>query len=285
MIGVAISTTGDKHRMRFLETSVVHWLRLLPADSRVFVTVDGDEEAVARVVRALWTVVGGLEHKSSLAVYRVGQRLDGMSDEGRLGVAVNKNTGLELLMDAGRDEMFLCDDDTWPLSMEALRLHVNLGPHSMVCWGGHRWNGKQWTWPRGSLLYVEEHVVEKVGGLVEAFGPGGHEHVEWSRRIHQHGFGTSEFPAPRAYSEMRGMGARRYWHAEDMPRPGEPLGNTRRRKMGLTSVRRKDGDWEKIEKIMAEQDGNTAFVPFRATENGRTSATLCWSLDGYGGEK
>lgn len=267
--GVAISTTGDLHRLRLLHQSVKAWQAA--GVDHLFVTVDGDQDAVER---AAATVRG--------PVYQVGQPFAGMGPfidqrEGRLGVAVNKNTGLELLMKQDIDHLFLSDDDSWPLSPLALGLHTEAEtPHSMVNWGKHRLRTQPiaWGWPRGSVLYAHRTAVFKVGGMVEAFGPGGHEHVEWSRRIHQHGLTETPYPAPLEYSASRGMGARAFWHAEDMPFATEPRGNLISRRRHLTSVRRRDGDWEHIEKIMKEMDGRTDFVPYRSTENGRESATL-----------
>lgn len=284
MIGVAISTTGQEHRMGFLETTVREWDRVLPEDAAMFVTVDGDWSEVERVQAAVEPWTG--------SVFQVGQVGMGVPDrmryqDGRLGVAVNKNTGLELLMDnTGADHLFLCDDDTYPLNYDALASHVeNPSPHTMVCWGKHRLVGiaprheyAEWNWPRGVLLHAHRSVVEQVGGMDERFGPGGHEHVEWSRRIYQHGLTPAPFVSPTVYAtNERGpaMGAGRYWHCEDMPRKGEPLGNFRLRKRQTTSIVRTDGDWEKINAVMASRDGDTTFVPFRARDNGRASATLC----------
>lgn len=271
-IGVAISTTGDEHRLGLLVHSVAHWSDHTPLGASLFVTVDGDSEAVARVALAVEEWTG--------SVYQVGQPAPGMRPfigqrDGRLGVAVNKNTGLELLMDSGCDHLFLSDDDTWPLSPHALALHTDLDSlHSMVNWGRHRVNSNIWTWPRGAMLYTHRSAVEAAGGMVEAFGPGGHEHVEWSRRIHQRGLTPTMYPTPKAYEEVGSMGAARFWHAEDMQRRGEPRASAISRRRSLTSVRRLPGDWEHINQIMVEMDGRTDFVPYRARENGRSSATL-----------
>lgn len=261
----------------------------LPVGSPLFVTVDGDEDAYRRAVAA----VGGL----AATVVRVGQPSDGWSGgpfgvrDGRLGVAANKNTGIECMMNwLGEspyptvEHLFLSDDDSWPLSTDALTAHTSMGlPHSMVCWGMHRqqtvhWDGENhwafWKWPRGSVLYVERSVIVRCGGMREEFGPGGHEHVEWSRRIHQTFATPGLYPSPGSYADNRATGARRLWHCEDMQQKGEPLGNARIRRRRLTSVRRAPGDWEHIEKIMNEVDGDTSFVPFRAAGNGRLSATM-----------
>ena len=292
-VGVAISTTGDEHRFDTLLKCVTAWVRALDDADPLVVTVDGDVSAVFRVLTAL-----SVAHPE-VAVYQVGQPTDEIDAlktrlmrDGRLGVATNKNTGIELLMDAGVDHLFLSDDDTWPLSRVALELHIG-GVHSMVCWGKHRLqsvaddaNRAEWSWPRGVMLYTRREVVEVVGGMDERFGPGGHEHVEWSRRIYQNGFTPAPFITPRLYAtepaqgfaRTPGFGALNYWHCEDAPRPGEPLGNLRLRKRRFTSVRRVDGDWEHIEKIMAERDGDTSFVPYTASANGRASATLFQNL-------
>ncbi len=273
---VAISTTGDPHRLGFLARTVKGWAE--SGVDHLFVTVDGDQDACDRV----FDLVG-----LRADIYRVGQVV-GIPDrmryrEGRLGVAVNKNTGLELMMhNTDADHLFLSDDDIYPLSPMALDLHVsgNL-KHSMVCWGQHRfieimqdYQCASWNWPRGSMMYVTRRTVEQVGGMVEAFGPGGHEHVEWSRRIHQHGITPCEYPSPYIYATQRAMAAGGYWKAIDMPLPGEGIAGYQIRKDQITSVRRLPGDWEKIEQLMAEQDGSRIFVPYTGRGNGRASATL-----------
>lgn len=258
--GVAISTTGDEHRLRFLETSVQSWRRLLPEHAPVFVTVDGPPGAGAAVRDA----VGAGVH----VVHCDGPAPGRETREGHQGVAVNKNTGLELLIDAEIQHLFLCDDDTRPLSEAALVDHIEMGfGHSMVCWGAHRNPRKmrsyvKWRWPRGVMLYTHRSVVDRVGGMIEEFGPGGHEHVEWSRRIHQAGFTPAPYISPLAPAHVG-------WHSEDMPLPGETLADVSRRRETITSVRRVDGDWAKIEKVMAERDGDTTFVPFTSHANGR----------------
>lgn len=267
-IGVAVSTTGHEHRMGFLETCVRAWLDI---EVPPIVTVDGDQADVDRV----GALVGGM-----VPVYRVGQPERGSGR--RLGVAANKNTGIELLMEKDANHIFLCDDDTWPKNRTALNYHMSLGtkPHSMVNWGRHRAGAvdAEWKWPRGVLLYAHQKVIEQAGGMIEAFGLGGHEHVEWSRRIHQMGLTTTDFPAPPYMKFDNGLGAHRFWHAEDMPRFDrrriEPLGDLRQRRRNITSVERPGDYWENAEQIMRKMDGAPEFVPFRANENGRESATM-----------
>lgn len=305
-IGVAISTTGDEHRLGLLRKCVAAWDAALPLGAPLFVTVDGDEDACQRVVNAVRDWTG--------SVFRVGQPVamfgewrpeikDWVNGHSRRGVAVNKNTGLELLMDSVAHpevgHLFLSDDDTWPLYTASLDKHIELGQlHSMVCWGHHRLaqvstdidpdlRVADWTWPRGVLLYTHRSVVEKVGGMDERFGLGGHEHVEWSRRIHNAGLTPAPFLSPASYATRNALGAAALWHAEDMPRPGEPLGNLRARRKALTSVKTTEDDWKHIDQIMAEREGSAAFVDYHAASNGRASATLCVQdpSRGAGGEK
>lgn len=291
MIGVAISTTGQSHRMGFLETCVQEWVALLEESEYIAVTVDGSPEDAQRVVRAVGYLVD---------VFRIGQPREtrGRADESRLGVAANKNSGMELLMDScgprgfpDIEHLFLCDDDTYPLNRRAIDLHVESPlKHSMACWGRHRLDSvsgatAQWNWPRGVLLYAERSILVNVGGMDEAFGPGGHEHVEWSRRIFQAGHTPAPYCSPAEYAQHeRGpaMGAGRFWHAEDMPHKGEPLGNFRVRKRRHTSIKAEIRDWSKITEVMESRDGDTTFVPFRAGGNRRLSATLCSNLEGRG---
>lgn len=286
-IGVAISTTGDEHRMGFLETCVKMWLQCLPKHSHLFVTVDGDMNAAHRVAGAVGLWAPG--------IYRVGRPAypGDMDNQHRLGVAVNKNTGIELLMAAGVEHLFLSDDDCWPLMPQALDKHIELAqerliPHSMVCWGKSRLLLDDprpyavWSWPRGVMLYAQRWVVEGIGGMDERFGPGGHEHVEWSQRIHNAGLTPAPFISPVSYAlkGVSGNPATRadvLWECVDMRKPGEMPHEWDARKKRNTSIRRTSRDWKQIDRVMAERQGSADFVSFKAHENGRASATLCSS--------
>lgn len=276
-MGVAISTTGHEHRMGFLETCVRRWSRVLTSTASIFVTVDGSEDDLRRV-RAL---VG----KYTYGVYRVGQLEPGWGvgpiETGRLGVAANKNTGLELLMDqTGAEHLFLSDDDCYPKYPQSLTKHTDLGyGHSLVGWGksrldAERSNTVSWTWPRGVMLYMHRDVVRNVGGMIEEFGLGGNEHVEYSRRIHQAGYTPEPYISPLSYGTRNCQGAAAMWHCEDMAQPGEPHGTLGSRRRKITSITHKR-NWGEIHALMDERDGDTSFVPYRAAENGRASATLC----------
>lgn len=271
--------------MGFLETCVSAWRRVLPLGSVLVVTVDGSAADAQRVYD------GPFDKTKYGNVIRVGRpKFPGDMDANhRLGVAANKNTGIEYLMDAGMDHLFLCDDDTWPRSAEALIDHLHLGfPHSMVCWGKSRFprihavrprSYVEWAWPRGVLLYTHRLVIQTIGGMDERFGIGGHEHVEWSRRIHQAGFTPVPYisPASNAGFGRKGQvatGASVYWHAEDMPP-----------RRSITSIQRSPGDWDNAERVMASRDGDTSYVPYQAAENDRASATLVRNNPSQGAEE
>jgi hypothetical protein len=281
-VGVAISTTGQEHRLGFLETAARHWwtaLAPLGLPTTVFVTVDGSVEEFEQVMER---VCGFAE------VIRVGQPDVAGSTllrevNRRQGVAVNKNTGIEALMGRDVEHLFLSDDDTYPKFSQSITKHIDMGyPHSLVCWGKSRIdtlvtnpNYAAWTWPRGVMMYAHRSVVERVGGMDERFGaPGGHEHAEWSQRIHNAGLTPTPFGSPYSYVTRGGQGAAALWHAEDMPQPGEAHGSLGSRRRAITTMRRQPGDWTRINRIMEERKGSDAFVAYTAAENGRSSATL-----------
>lgn len=271
-IGVAVSTTGDLWRMGFLETSVRNWLKVLRSRRerpQLCVTVDGSLEAARRVREAV---------PNRVPVLMAGKGRP--EREGRQGVAVNKNTGISYLMGRSCAHLFLCDDDTYPLSPESLDLHIGgASMHSMVCWGPSRLEKinpdiSVWSWPRGVLLYTRATAVRTVGGMVEEFGPGGHEHVEWSTRMFMANLSPAVFCAPRQYGLINGKGARNYWHCEDMRRPDETPDQLGVRRQQITSVRRQEGDWEHIKALMASRrtlasGGSVQYVPYDEFENGR----------------
>lgn len=288
-IGVAISTTGQEHRIGTFVWGVRAWRETLPDAATVVVTVDGNIEDQHRVLRALRDAeVEGVE------VYRLN---DGF-EPARAGVAASKNTGIEILTDAGVEHLFLSDDDAWPMNGFAINKHIELATghgvlHSMVCWGSSRLEKREgywasWTWPRGVVLYAHRSVIETVGGMVEEFGSGGHEHAEWSRRIHANGLTPAPFVSPRSYAE-HGPGGRAtrasvLWACADMRRPGESAADFVVRKYDFTTLHRNGEESARINALLDSLEGSTAFVPYKASENGRPSATLCFSLTSRGAE-
>lgn len=292
LMGVAISTTGHEHRLEGLAQCAQAWREALPLGSVILVTVDGSEDDALRAMKA----VDGSAAKGHVGgnTYRVGQPDLEDPHQGRLGVAANKNTGIELLMGASVEHLFLCDDDTWPLYPPSLTKHTSLGwGHSMVCWGKSRLKQTtggiaEWSWPRGVMLYAHRSVIERVGGMVEEFGPGGHEHVEWSQRICNAGLTPAPFISPASYATRGGMGARVLWHADDMRRPAESGSAWTERKERSTTVPTRDADEStRITRLLRAWRESTDYVDFTASGNGRGSATLVRDVpsQGAGGEK
>lgn len=289
-VGVAISTTGDPHRMGFLETSLKNWVQHTASVVPIFVTVDGPESHA----NAVMDLVDRMSLPDRVRAIRVGPAtplwVGPFVREGRHGVAANKNTGLECLMDmSNAQHLFLSDDDMSPKTPLAIARHVLSSlDHSMVMWGRGRLDKKsvryersyaEWTWPRGVLLYATRPVVAFVGGMDERFGPGGHEHAEWSRRIHQNGLTPAPFVSPVAYSDDLCTGMNLLWHSEDYirRRRGE-------KQEDVTSIRREPRDWDMINKVMAERDGDTEYVSFRAHTNGREAGIILPTTPRLGAE-
>ncbi|QZE10547.1 glycosyltransferase [Mycobacterium phage ScoobyDoobyDoo] len=131
--------------------------------------------------------------------------------EENVGVARAKNKCIEMLMDAECDHLFLFDDDCWPISEVWYSRYIHGGePHLMYLFKDldPRRNGEKldtppttWSngrvyaqhWPRGCMMYLHYTVVERVGGMRPDFGRWGHEHVEYSWRIHNAGLTTAPF--------------------------------------------------------------------------------------------
>jgi GT2 family glycosyltransferase len=100
----------------------------------------------------------------------------------RLGVAMTKNRGIEALMRAGCDHLFLADDDVWPVADGWWEPYV----HSPEQHLSYQWSsrGRRGTWrklhddgthwsinfPRGVLLYATRKVIDTVGGMDPAHG-------------------------------------------------------------------------------------------------------------------
>jgi len=267
--------------MWLLRNCVEAWKAALEPTDHLFVTVDGDQGAVDRVAHEV--------RRLTRFVYRVGQpeyvTYGPTVIPDHLGVAANKNTGLELMMETEAPRLWLSDDDSWPLSPASLVAHYNLGiAHSMVCWGRHRRafpvaadegpGYAVWEWPRGSVLYVDRGVVLAVGGMVEEFGVGGHEHVEWSNRIHNARLTPAAHVTPLSYMGDRSMGARALWHCEDMARVNETTSSLISRRRHLTTVVRTPEETAKQDALMESMKDSAAYVPYDAEANGRSSATM-----------
>lgn len=206
----------------------------------------------------------GRAHEAWASVLPEGSLLGIVCDENRSGVAVTKNRCIDMLMrqDDPIEHLFLADDDMYPLSRESWERYVNApAQHLMLCWGRHRLTSRQegyavYNWPRGVLLYARRPVIERVGGMREEFGAGGHEHVEWSRRIHQAGL------TEHMFADLNHKAAD-WFHCEDAPRPGETAMQLSARKRRNTTIKRTAADKRRVAQLWRDLDGNTGYVEYR----------------------
>jgi hypothetical protein len=171
-IGVAITT---RNRPEILATALEQWRVFLPAGAILLVVDDASDQPVPD------------------ADHRFPERV---------GIARAKNRCLELLHAAGVEHMFLTDDDTYPLagdwwkpyvdSPEPHLMHIfanDAGPALVANDGRHI----AWTDPRGCFLYAHRSILDTVGGMDPVYGFWGHEHVDWSTRIHNAGLTSWRF--------------------------------------------------------------------------------------------
>ena len=107
------------------------------------------------------------------------------------------------------DHLFLFNDDCYPVSPGWWRPYIRSGySHLSLSFefnaAGRRLSRsvyvkekKRDIWvynaPNGCMLYVRRECLEAVGGMDERFGIWGHEHVEWSLRIHNAGLTPHPF--------------------------------------------------------------------------------------------
>jgi hypothetical protein len=171
-IGVAITT---RNRADVYARTLAAWQQHLPEGARIFIIDDASDIPVT-----------GADHRFST----------------RVGIARAKNKCLELMHNAGIEHMFLTDDDTYPLTSNWWAPYVESPePHLMHVFPdrngpgviAHDTRHVAYTDPRGCLLYAHRSVLARVGGMAPIFGQWGHEHVDWSRRIHNAGLTTWRF--------------------------------------------------------------------------------------------
>jgi glycosyltransferase involved in cell wall biosynthesis len=129
----------------------------------------------------------------------------------RVGIPRAKNKSLELAMDWGADHIFLCDDDVYPISPNAIIPYIN-SPHPHLCYtflphqrivDGHKYH----SMANGCMMYIHRSVVEKIGGFDTRFGLGKFEHVQFSHRVHAAGL------IPHPFIDV--LGSDKLFHAMD----------------------------------------------------------------------
>src|SRR5690606_8304989 len=109
----------------------------------------------------------------------------------RSGIPRAKNKNLELAIEWGAEHIFLCDDDVYPISPDALMPYIK-SPHPHLCYtflphtrivDGHKYHALG----NGCMMYIQRSVVEKIGGFDTLFSLGKFEHVQYSHRAHAAG--------------------------------------------------------------------------------------------------
>ena len=112
----------------------------------------------------------------------------------RAGIPRAKNKCLELAMAAGSDEIFLFDDDCYPIS-KGWEMPYIRSPFRHLCFtflpqagiypdGLHKYH----SLGNGCMLYIHRDVVDNIGGFDTSFGIGKYEHTQFSFRAYNAGY-------------------------------------------------------------------------------------------------
>lgn len=195
-IGVAIST---RNRPKSFAACYEAWKRCLPVDAVLVIVDDASEEPYAN------------------ADYRF---------ETNAGIPAVKNKCIELLYYAECTDVFLSDDDAWPVSSDSLLPYLNSNINHLSFTFTHFANGKAnadktfavteikrdgdiawYTTANGCILYYKRICFDTVGGMDPAYGLGMFEHVDLSHRIHNAGL------IPHPYMDV--VGSDKLWHSLD----------------------------------------------------------------------
>lgn len=181
-IGIAVST---RNRHDVLAKTLEHHKQFLPSGAFFIVVDDGSD---IPVVAPEWVKV--IRHEKSE------------------GIVAVKNTSLQVLIDAGCEELFLWDDDAYPIaanwevpyiaSPEAHLSYQFLNPavgkplnDITVLYDDGKHVG--YSGQRGVMLYYKKWVIDKVGGFDPIYERGMYEHVDLASRIHNAGYTTCAF--------------------------------------------------------------------------------------------
>lgn len=186
-IGVAVTTYNRTALLKECLTNLV----ANTVGARLLVSDDSVDPAVVAANKAVCEEAGVEYHNNGR----------------NRGIARNKNNCLRLLQDCSY--IFLLDDDAYPVhknwvfeyvaaSVKTGIQHFTYNPWNTYCnsaFDSQRMltevNGVKLTtayMSSGVLLFLTRDVLQTVGGMNEAFGRWGHEHVEHSYRIHNFGF-------------------------------------------------------------------------------------------------
>ncbi len=181
-IGIAITT---HNRNTLFARALENQLKYLPAGAILVIVDDGSPVPVSAPD---WAQV--IRHEKSQ------------------GIVAAKNASLAALIDAGCDEIFLWDDDVWPVAGGWERPYIDSPePHLAYQFldlaGSLKLNDLAilyqddkhiaYTGQRGVMLYYHRSAIEKVGGFDPVYGRGMYEHSDLALRIHNAGLTSWAF--------------------------------------------------------------------------------------------
>ncbi len=172
-IGIAITT---HNRPDTLAKALEHHLNYRPPGAKIVVIDDGS------------VIPATVPHEVELIRF----------DHSR-GIVQAKNASLRALIDAGCDELFLFDDDAWPISdnweqpyihspephlaYQFLDLAVNIKLRDlMVLYQDDKHIA--YSGQRGVMLYYHVSAIQKVGGFDPVYERGMYEHADLALRIY-----------------------------------------------------------------------------------------------------
>jgi hypothetical protein len=170
-VGIGITT---HNRGAYFRTALESLRKYAPSDAVIVVVDDASAQPVEE------------------ATYRF---------ERNAGIARAKNKCLELLLEQGCTQLFLFDDDCWPVAEGWEKPYLDSAePHLMYiftaaahgpvgdCWELYRDEHiVAYSHPRGCMLYFDSSVLDRVGGYDVRYGRWGYEHGDLSNRIYNAG--------------------------------------------------------------------------------------------------
>jgi len=181
-IGIAITT---HNRPDILAKALENHLKFLPEGAKLVVIDDGS--TIPAVV------------PDSVELIRF---------EHSRGIPLAKNASLLALIDAGCEELFLFDDDAWPISPDWERPYIaSPEPHLAYQFLDLAINIKlrdmavlyqddahiAYTGQRGVMLYYHHSAIEQVGGFDPIYQRGMYEHADLALRIYHQGLTSWAF--------------------------------------------------------------------------------------------
>ena len=124
------------------------------------------------------------------------------------GIVAAKNKCLELLIDAGCDNLFLLDDDMQVLTTGWYQPYIDSPEHHLAYQFEDLTTGVRlrditkvyedtehvaFSGQRGVMLYYTRQAIETVGGFDPIYGRGYYEHIDLAYRIHEAGLTTFKY--------------------------------------------------------------------------------------------